>query len=1831
MNVSCSAKSNACPLLLSSACVFYEGENLIYIDVNMNDSLQTALEKLNVAFSTLQGDITLTTIGSSGPSTFLSNTLNIPVYSLSGLGGSLQAVTDIGSITTNVITASGLTLTAQPLGVSTYSIGQVMASDDSWRIYGFANTIDNGDLIFELEDNAALINGQRFRFRYGNISSGTPKDILLMNYDGATIDGTLQVNNLAGIGTRMVVADSVGLLSTAAYPTSVNIYNSDGTLTGNRTVDTSTYQISFTGSNPTLNTITTGTNASTDYAGMNMWDSSGALVGSFQIGGVNAGTPELRGHFFFGARKAGGNVYIIDSNGTPVHGFYSSGNVGINTGTSMLASAQFQINSTTRGFLPPRMTTTQRNAIVSPATGLSIYNTTTLAPNVYNGTAWVGVGGLAIGDTITSATAGSVLFAGTSGVLAQNNANLFWDDTNNRLGIGTATPTLPLDVVGEAKVNGLIIGKGFNTLANIRLTTSSNSLINVTTGTGNVVVGDGGQAITSGTNNFMLGALSAFRISTGSNNISIGSESLLNTTTQSNNIALGNRAGAYQTGFNNLTPTSCIYIGNNCFSGAVSPTNEIVIGNGTNTIGLGSNTTIIGNSSTITTALRGRLILGTTTDSGLYQLDVNGTARVTGDMVVNTITIGKGNGALAENTVYGYQALAVTTASFNTAIGYQTLKANTTGFNNTAIGAFSLSQNIIGNNNTAIGISSLYKATGSTNTTLGNRAGFNVTTGQQNTFIGGSAAGGTADITASNNASLGNATFFSLTSGSENVALGSNSLFSLSTGANNSAVGIYSLYNIISGGNNIGIGSRAGIYFGATGTDALTIATGSIYIGNNTRALVNSNSNEVVIGYNAVGLGSNTTTIGSSSTITTALRGRLILGTTTDAATGNLQVTGVSSFTGTTLTDGGQLGAELTTTGSGTNWTGTGFSTGYTHTTGSVVALTTSLAAVSSTSYQLTYTITGRTAGSVVIAYGGFTSGNITATGTTSIRATATTSFSVTPTTDFDGTIVMSIKAITAGTATLILRNSSGTITNEIRSTTLNTNVFMGVNSGTLNTTGFSNVGIGISAMQFNTTGYANVAIGDQALYVNSSGANNVAIGFVALTANTTGAFNFALGWQSMFSNTTGTQNVAIGASSLRQNISGGNNIAIGNEAVRKNTTASGNIGIGTSALYDNTTGANNISLGTSSLGANTTGSNNIAIGLSALGANTTASFNTVVGYAGILANTTGANNCIFGYEAGRYVTAGTLNTLISNSILIGYDARPNASSETNEIVIGYAERGLGSNTTIIGNSSTITTALRGRLLLGTTTDTGLYQLDVVGGDARINGATVGKGTSSLALNTAVGVSALSGANVTQGGFSNNTAIGYQSMKSNVNGYSNVAVGANSLATNVAGFHNVAIGDGSLTVCTGNYNTAIGSQSMFKVTTGTRNIGIGYNILWNLTTGSNNIAIGDQSSFGLTTGTSNVSIGNSALNVNVSGSQNTAYGFNSLANNSASFNSGTGSYSLEANTSGVGNSSIGYASLTTNTTGSYNIGIGYESGRRIADDTSNTISNNSIYIGRNTKSLANNQTNQIVIGYQTTGLGSNTTIIGNSSTITSAIYGNLLLGTTTDSGLYKLDVVGNGRFTGNLTAISTTASVTAGMLGWSAVNGYVQTTIPASTSFSAIGYAFSSLIGNNYMTYQGSATFAANTFTGAVVGINNIAFTAASSTITITQSSSIRTYSAGLFQNTISGSVNGTITHMSGLAVRPIFRASGTSTITVDNNYGLLIADQNEFSHATITNRWGVYQEGANDNNYFKGKVVIGSTDTVGASPLNVKGLPTSSAGLSTGDVWNDSGILKIV
>ena len=75
--------------------------------------------------------------------------------------------------------------------------------------------------------------------------------------------------------------------------------------------------------------------------------------------------------------------------------------VGIGT-TSPDASSILELESTTQGFLPPRLTTAQRDAIASPAEGLTIYNTENNCLETWNATDWISICDGSIVTTIPS-------------------------------------------------------------------------------------------------------------------------------------------------------------------------------------------------------------------------------------------------------------------------------------------------------------------------------------------------------------------------------------------------------------------------------------------------------------------------------------------------------------------------------------------------------------------------------------------------------------------------------------------------------------------------------------------------------------------------------------------------------------------------------------------------------------------------------------------------------------------------------------------------------------------------------------------------------------------------------------------------------------------------------------------------------------------------------------------------------------------------------------------------------------------------------------------------------------------------------------------------------------------------------------------------------------------------------------------------------------------------------------------------------------------------------------------------------------------------------------
>lgn len=287
---------------------------------------------------------------------------------------------------------------------------------------------------------------------------------------------------------------------------------------------------------------------------------------------------------------------------------------------------------------------------------------------------------------------------------------------------------------------------------------------------------------------------------------------------------------------------------------------------------------------------------------------------------------------------------------------------------------------------------------------------------------------------------------------------------------------------------------------------------------------------------------------------------------------------------GSALTDGPTLGSELLSTAGWTvpgGWTESPDDV-FTHANGGGTgALSHSASIPSATKYQLSWTISGRTTGSINIAFGGVSTSAQTASGTYGPTTTSTAALTVTPTNDFDGVVTLSLKAISGvTTSSLSFKNSGSTTVAEVRSASQ------------------TNIGCGFAALRYATTGVNLTAFGSSAL-------QNV----------TTGFSNSAFGYNSMPSATVGFQNVAVGASCGFSLTSGLNNAFVGSSAGYNLTNASSSVAVGASSgryQADGTTSlastSNSVYVGYAAKGLNDSDSYSIVIGANAagLGANTT-------------------------------------------------------------------------------------------------------------------------------------------------------------------------------------------------------------------------------------------------------------------------------------------------------------------------------------------------------------------------------------------------------------------------------------------------------------------------------------------------------------------------------------------------------------------------------------------------------------------------------------------------
>ncbi len=476
-----------------------------------------------------------------------------------------------------------------------------------------------------------------------------------------------------------------------------------------------------------------------------------------------------------------------------------------------------------------------------------------------------------------------------------------------------------------------------------------------------------------------------------------------------------------------------------------------------------------------------------------------------------------------------------------------------------------------------------------------------------------------------------------------------------------------------------------------------------------------------------------------------------------------------------------------------------------------------------------------------------------------------------------------------------------------------------------------------------------------------------------------------------------------------------GSSTAFGVQALNAATVgAFQNDAFGLFAQQHTTTGSDNTALGSFSLQFNTTGSNNVSIGRDSMENSVTGWYNTAIGVASLfdMGASSGNSNTAVGRSSGRGITTGAGNTII------GAWTTGLSAALTNTVLLSD-----GSNTGTAGWR--LYSPVSGNILFGTITDAGAYKVQV----AKTTTAQTAEARVLDIRNTGATFDTTAGNLSSYGGYfsSTSTESAGGNVLTNVGLYA-TASGADANYAAIFEAGNVGIGTATPQAqleITGNFRLADQQTDTnasngiiykdgtpfihnFRHPTGGGARPNGSNTFVGLSAG--NLTMGSTAT-ATYQASNNSGFGVQAFTSNTTGYYSSAFGYLALNSNTTGYsNSAFGMYALKLNDTGHSNSALGIYALERNTLGYYNAALGYFAGGVIADgSTSNQTSNTSVYLGASTKALADGDSNEIVIGYNTTGFGTNTAAYGNSS-ITKHIFqaGSVGIGDTTPD--YLLDV-----------------------------------------------------------------------------------------------------------------------------------------------------------------------------------------------------------------------------
>ena len=475
------------------------------------------------------------------------------------------------------------------------------------------------------------------------------------------------------------------------------------------------------------------------------------------------------------------------------------------------SSAMLDVKSTSKGMLIPRVTSSQRAAISTPATGLLVFDTTIGSFYFYNGTSWV---------NLTSGI--------QSGILGYTSPDkVYISDVTDKFGVGTTTPLGKMEVKSDVSIGvndpifqvinnngdtvfavyqqgvrvnvedspgkaagskgGFAVGgfspsKGLVTNEFLRVTPDSvriyieNNPAKATGSKGGFAVGGFSPSKTTATNyldltpdNYFIGHESGISITTGLYNSTMGYQAGKNNSEGNHNVFIGYQSGTtnirghrntflgYLTGYNNGLGGCYGCSGDNSFIGSEAGYNNTT----------GGYNTFVGSKSGYNN-LDGSSSVYIGQQAGFSNINSSGNTYIG--------YISGMNGTGYANTFTGYSSGAYgSSGDYNCKYGNNS-GSQGGGSYNSFFGAYSGNNNSAGNSNVALGYGAAYGRYGysfSNNCAIGYQSAYYNSAGGNNVIMGYQAGFGTYNATSySNNVFLGYQSGYSENTGTGNVFLG---------------------------------------------------------------------------------------------------------------------------------------------------------------------------------------------------------------------------------------------------------------------------------------------------------------------------------------------------------------------------------------------------------------------------------------------------------------------------------------------------------------------------------------------------------------------------------------------------------------------------------------------------------------------------------------------------------------------------------------------------------------------------------------------------------------------------------------------------------------------------------------------------------------------------------------------------------------------------------------------------------------------------------------------------------------------------------------------------